>query len=134
MCTSVLEFIKNPNKYYFLDNQKIIIQDVPHIKLDDIVFLQSEKLKGKTILRWLKEPIGSHSPDNFLKVIEKLEYIRSLNLERAINYKESIGEYIYYNLIIHISPLGWEHINILGEYTFNLNELETKELHRPLNI
>ena len=26
MCTSVLEFIKNPNKYYFLDNQKIIIQ------------------------------------------------------------------------------------------------------------
>ena len=40
----------------------------------------------------------------------------------------------YYNLIIHISPLGWEHINILGEYTFNLNELETKELHRPLNI
>ena len=82
----------------------------------------------------MKEPIGSHSPDNFLKVIEKLEYIRSLNLERAINYKESIGEYIYYNLIIHISPLGWEHINILGEYTFNLNEVETKELHRPLNI
>ena len=44
MCTSVLEFIKNPNKYYFLDNQKIIIQDVPHIKLDDIVFLHVEEV------------------------------------------------------------------------------------------
>ena len=54
--------------------------------------------------------------------------------EKAINYKESIGEYINYNLISHISPLGWEHINILGEYTFNLNELESTELYRPLNI
>ena len=58
----------------------------------------------------------------------------TLYLEKAISYKESIGEYIDYNLISHISPLGWEHINMLGEYTFNLNELETKELHRPLNI
>ena len=60
-----------------------------------------------------------------------MEYII---LEKAINYKESIGEYINYNLISHISPLGWEHINMLGEYTFNLNELESTELYRPLNI
>lgn len=58
----------------------------------------------------------------------------TLYLEKAISYKESIGEYIDYNLISHISPLGWEHINMLGEYTFNLNELESTELYRPLNI
>ncbi|WP_410199855.1 hypothetical protein [Clostridium perfringens] len=51
-----------------------------------------------------------------------------------INYKESIGECIDYNLISHISPLGWEHVNMLGEYNFNLNKLESTELHRTLNI
>lgn len=67
-------------------------------------------------------------------IINAINIWNTLYLEKAINYKESIGEYIDYNLIPHISPLGWEHINMLGEYTFNLNELETKELHRPLNI
>lgn len=67
-------------------------------------------------------------------IINAINIWNTLYLEKAINYKESIGEYVDYNLIHHISPLGWEHINMLGEYTFNLNELETKELHRPLNI
>lgn len=67
-------------------------------------------------------------------IINAINIWNTLYLEKAINYKESIGEYIDYNLISHISPLGWEHINMLGEYTFNLNELETTELHRPLNI
>lgn len=67
-------------------------------------------------------------------IINAINIWNTLYLEKAINYKESIGEYIDYNLIPHISPLGWEHINMLGEYTFNLNDLGTKELHRPLNI
>lgn len=67
-------------------------------------------------------------------IINAINIWNTLYLEKAINYKESIGEYINYNLISHISPLGWEHINMLGEYTFNLNELESTELYRPLNI
>lgn len=50
-------------------------------KLGEVVSSQSEKLKNKTILGWLKEPIGRPSVDNFIKVIEKLEYIRELNLD-----------------------------------------------------
>ena len=67
-------------------------------------------------------------------IINAINIWNTLYLEKVINYKESIGEYINYNLISHISPLGWEHINMLGEYTFNLNELESTELYRPLNI
>ncbi|MFA9378679.1 MAG: hypothetical protein ACERKZ_18335 [Lachnotalea sp.] len=38
------------------------------------------------------------------------------------------------NLLKHIAPLGWEHINFLGEYTFDVeNKIETDQL-RPLNI
>ncbi|SMF75017.1 Transposase and inactivated derivatives, TnpA family [Priestia filamentosa] len=36
---------------------------------------------GKTTLGWLKETTGQFSPDAFLKVIERLEYIRRLKLQ-----------------------------------------------------
>ncbi len=35
-------------------------------------------------------------------------------------------------LLPHISPLGWEHINFLGEYKFDSNRLPANSL-RPLN-
>ncbi|OJH20366.1 hypothetical protein BLX88_02940, partial [Bacillus obstructivus] len=34
-------------------------------------------------------------------------------------------------LLPHISPLGWEHINLLGEYKFDSNRLPANML-RPL--
>lgn len=38
------------------------------------------------------------------------------------------------SLLKHISPLGWEHMNLLGEYNFDVkNILELDEL-RPLNV
>lgn len=36
--------------------------------------------KGITRLAWLKEVPGNHSPETFLQVIERIEYVRSLNL------------------------------------------------------
>lgn len=50
-------------------------------KLDEIVFSSYDKLTNKTILGWLKDPVGRPCSDNFLKVIEKLEYIRELDLD-----------------------------------------------------
>ncbi|PFJ39484.1 DDE transposase [Bacillus thuringiensis] len=35
-------------------------------------------------------------------------------------------------LLKHISPLGWEHINFLGEYRFNMKDTTTLESLRPL--
>lgn len=35
-------------------------------------------------------------------------------------------------LLKHISPLGWEHINFLGEYRFNMKDTTTLEALRPL--
>lgn len=36
---------------------------------------------SKTYLAWLREIPGTSSPDSFLKIIEKLEYIRDLQLQ-----------------------------------------------------
>lgn len=58
----------------------------------------------------------------------------TIYLERAIDYRKSIGEDINENLIAHISPLGWEHINMLGEYRFKFDDEKDSEVLRPLNV
>lgn len=54
---------------------------------------------SKTYLAWLREIPGTSSPDSFLKVIEKLEYIRSLQLQ--INTKD-----IHPNRLRQLSKIG----------------------------
>lgn len=36
------------------------------------------------------------------------------------------------DLLQHISPLGWEHTNFLGEYTFDLRRVPSSNSLRPL--
>ncbi|AAY60618.1 tn3 transposase DDE domain protein (plasmid) [Bacillus cereus E33L] len=37
-------------------------------------------------------------------------------------------------LLPHISPLGWEHINLLGEYSFDSKKVPKSNELRPLKI
>ncbi|MGY3312551.1 hypothetical protein ACV242_001047 [Peribacillus simplex] len=37
-------------------------------------------------------------------------------------------------LLPHISPLGWEHINLFGEYSFDLKKVPKSNELRPLKI
>ena len=37
-------------------------------------------------------------------------------------------------LLKHIAPLGWEHINFLGEYSFDTRNVPEADELRPLNI
>src|SRR5690606_29461362 len=47
----------------------------------------------------------------------------------ALRKTRSIPE----TLISHISPLGWNHINFLGEYKFSLDRVPSLNNLRPLN-
>ena len=38
------------------------------------------------------------------------------------------------NLLKHIAPLGWEHINFLGEYIFEMKSFSDISELRPLKI
>ncbi len=44
-------------------------------------------------------------------------------LERAIQELRSRGQFIDDNLLQHLSPLGWEHINLTGDYTWQQNTM-----------
>ncbi|MFP3359450.1 Tn3 family transposase, partial [Planococcus sp. SIMBA_143] len=55
--------------------------------------------KSKTKLGWLREIPVQSSPDAFLKVIERLEYVRSLNLSKG-------AENIHSNRLLQLAKLG----------------------------
>lgn len=55
--------------------------------------------KSKTKLGWLREIPGQSSPDAFLKVIERLEYVRLLNLSTE-------SENIHSNRLLQLARLG----------------------------
>ena len=38
------------------------------------------------------------------------------------------------SLLPHVLPLGWEHVNFLGEYKFDDNQVQTRDRLRPLRL
>ncbi len=53
-------------------------------------------------------------------------------LERAIQALRDSGRNIDEKLLPHLSPLGWEHINLTGDYTWRPNKHIEKGKFRPL--
>jgi TnpA family transposase len=53
-------------------------------------------------------------------------------LERAIQAIKDRGEAVDENLLQHVSPLGWEHINLTGDYIWRQTRKAEKRKFRPL--
>ena len=53
-------------------------------------------------------------------------------LERAIQAIKNHGETVDENLLQHLSPLGWEHINLTGDYVWRQTRKAEKRQFRPL--
>ena len=53
-------------------------------------------------------------------------------LERAVASLSVPGKEIRTDLLAHLSPLGWEHINLTGDYVWHSNKRVTQGRFRPL--
>ncbi len=53
-------------------------------------------------------------------------------LERAIKAIKEQGHSVDENLLQHLSPLGWEHINLTGDYLWPQNTPGKKDRYRAL--
>lgn len=53
-------------------------------------------------------------------------------LERAVQELRSRGQLIDDDLVQHLSPLGWGHINLTGDYTWQQNTYVERGTFRPL--
>jgi TnpA family transposase len=55
-------------------------------------------------------------------------------LERAIQALRAVGQDIDETLLPHLSPLGWEHINLTGDYVWRQNKHVGQGKYRPLQM
>ncbi|CAD5982247.1 Transposase for transposon Tn2501 [Planktothrix tepida] len=55
-------------------------------------------------------------------------------LEKAVDYLKQQGVDIPEEYLQHLSPLGWEHINLTGDYVWNLKQASGFDNLRPLRV
>lgn len=65
-------------------------------------------------------------------LINAISVWNTVYLSKATELLQSKGM-LREDLLKHISPLGWEHINFLGEYRFDQKEVTDLETLRSLN-
>lgn len=65
-------------------------------------------------------------------VVAAITLWNTVYLERALEALRERGEPIPSELVRHLSPLGWEHINLTGNYVWNLNKHVAQGRFRPL--
>lgn len=84
------------NKFHFLLTQHLTSSQKK--ELDGLLVLNSEK--NRTPLIWLRQPPGMANPNNFLKVLDKFEFIRDLNLDRTCLTK------VHHNRLVQLTRIG----------------------------
>jgi TnpA family transposase len=65
-------------------------------------------------------------------VIAAIILWNTVYLERVINELRAQGRVVNEELLQHLSPLGWEHINLTGDYTWQQSRGLLKGSYRPL--
>jgi hypothetical protein len=76
---------------------------------------------------------------NYLKtavnlVVAAIVLWNTVYLEKAVDYLKQQGMNIPEEHLQHLSPLGWEHINLRGDYIWNLKQPTSYYRERPLRV
>jgi hypothetical protein len=65
-------------------------------------------------------------------VVTAIVLWNTVYLERAVHGLREQGQSVDEYLLAHLSPLGWEHINLTGDYVWHSNKRVAKGRFRPL--
>ncbi len=67
-------------------------------------------------------------------VVAALVLWNTVYLERAVQALRDLGKTVDNSLLTHLSPLGWEHINLTGDYVWRQNKEVEQGNFRPLRM
>ena len=85
--------------------------------------------RGELRERALQDQLQRASALNI--IINAISIWNTVYLTQAAEYRKR-NKQLDEELIKHISPLGWEHINFLGEYKFDIKQIGASDELRPL--
>lgn len=63
----------------------------------------------------------NHRASGLNLVVAAIILWNTVYLEHALEVLRKRGEPIWEDLVPHLSPLGWEHLNHTGDYVWSLN-------------
>src|ERR1700722_12529209 len=75
-----------------------------------------------------------HRASGLNLVVAAIVLWNTVHLERTIVALRDQGEIISDDLLAHLSPLGWEHINLTGDYIWNSDVTEDLPPSRQLTL
>ena len=75
-----------------------------------------------------------HRASGLNLVVAAIVLWNTVHLERTIVALRDQGEIISDDLLAHLSPLGWEHINLTGDYIWNSDVTEDLPPNRQLTL
>ncbi len=75
-----------------------------------------------------------HKASGLNLVVAAIIVWNTVYLAKAVETLQQAGQFIREEYLCHLSPLGWEHINMIGEYHWNLRLITTLENLRPLRL
>lgn len=87
--------------------------------------------RGELRSREMQDQLMRASALNIL--INAISIWNTVYLQEAVNHLKNNGGFDE-ELLKKISPLGWEHISLLGEYHFKAGDIPNGSTLRPLNI
>lgn len=90
-----------------------------------------KRKQGELRERDLQDQLQRASALNIL--INAISIWNTVYLEKGVEYQKK-HKGIDENLLKHISPLNWTHINFLGEYSFQSNMALGINEYRPLKV
>ncbi len=69
---------------------------------------------------------------SLMVIVSAIVAWNTVYLTKVVSALQTVGEAVPEEYLSHISPLGWEHINFLGRYLFDLSQPYTLDKLRPL--
>ena len=76
----------------------------------------------------------ARTPNGLNLVVAVIILWNTVYVERAIQTLRDTSQDIDEKLLPHLSPLGWEHINLTGDYIWQQNKLLEQGKFRPLRM
>ena len=69
---------------------------------------------------------------SLMLMVATLSTWNTVYLDKVVASQRKAGNVILDEHLAHVSPIGWQHVNLLGRYEVNLNRAFPLEALRPL--
>jgi hypothetical protein len=123
---------QNLDRQTDLYNRRVTAQQDFQNAQDNFAAAQAQLVSAKANLELANGEALNYRASGLTLVLAAIFLWNTVYLSRAIQGLKALGLSVGDNLLEHLSPLGWEHINLTGDYIWRQNRRVESGKFRPL--